>query len=422
VSLERSDVGNSLFTHCLLRGLRGAADSNRDGVVTLKEAYEYMYEETKKASKGVQHPQLEGKLEGEFPLSLLVGQGGTLELLVDQPETEVYLRDKAQFTFVNKTDEQGRILLRDLPAHSPLFVMLRKDGWKEVILGPLLLPEGETYMQLPKTKLDPAVSFLALKTSSPNVSVWQGEKLLGTTGPKGILILDRVQVGVSCTYTLKKPEHQDKSVEITVPGSYEGKVYTTALIEVQKSGEIATREATPQGSIPETHSKYAGDAVVRKVDLPDGCLCIRKGPSPSSEKVGCAALGERLVMTGLRSANNWVELSEPGKGWVYANHISAKSLPPFSASPTGQPQPDASAVAPRQKQPAKTRRSDDDDDGEVEVTRRPQRDQAKDDDQPWMPYPQQYTQPPGAMGYPGYQSQRSGQHSRPSWGGGFRRR
>jgi hypothetical protein len=62
---------NSVFTHYLLEGLRGKADKDHDGVVTLNEAYEYAYSRTKDQTEGRQHPQIEGKMVGAFPLSFV---------------------------------------------------------------------------------------------------------------------------------------------------------------------------------------------------------------------------------------------------------------------------------------------------------------------------------------------------------------
>jgi len=92
--------GNSVFTHFLLEGLKGGADKDHDGVVTLNEAYEYAYGRTKDETKGRQHPQIEGQISGAFPLSY-VGPGmqaaelkkGLLEAAVsgDAPEVQQYL-------------------------------------------------------------------------------------------------------------------------------------------------------------------------------------------------------------------------------------------------------------------------------------------------------------------------------------------
>lgn len=70
LSMEKPGLPNSVFTHYLLEGLSGKADSNGDGMVTLKEAYEYVYERAKDATSGIQHPQFEGRFVGLFPLAL----------------------------------------------------------------------------------------------------------------------------------------------------------------------------------------------------------------------------------------------------------------------------------------------------------------------------------------------------------------
>lgn len=73
LSWEIPNLNGSVFTHNLIQGLRGKADKDHDGVVTLNEAYQYAYDMTRKVTKGHQHPQFEGKVVGAFPLSY-VGQ------------------------------------------------------------------------------------------------------------------------------------------------------------------------------------------------------------------------------------------------------------------------------------------------------------------------------------------------------------
>ena len=71
---EWEALGGSLFTHHLLSGLRGAADRNADGRVTLFEAYSYSYDHTLAASTGAsagsQHPSHEIDLRGAGDLVL----------------------------------------------------------------------------------------------------------------------------------------------------------------------------------------------------------------------------------------------------------------------------------------------------------------------------------------------------------------
>lgn len=69
LSWENPKLKNSIFTNNFLEGLRGKADRDHDGIVTLNEAYEYAYSKTKDDTQGRQHPQFEGKMVGAFPLS-----------------------------------------------------------------------------------------------------------------------------------------------------------------------------------------------------------------------------------------------------------------------------------------------------------------------------------------------------------------
>ena len=77
-ALESSEVMGSYFTHNFISGLRGAADSSGDKLITLAEAYRYAYDRTVQATAmatvGVQHPSYDFRLsgQGELVLSSLV--------------------------------------------------------------------------------------------------------------------------------------------------------------------------------------------------------------------------------------------------------------------------------------------------------------------------------------------------------------
>ena len=69
-SMEKPGMTNSVFTYYLIQGLKGEADENQDGVVTLRELYDYVYKKTKDETKGYQRPQMEGRIVGAFPMAL----------------------------------------------------------------------------------------------------------------------------------------------------------------------------------------------------------------------------------------------------------------------------------------------------------------------------------------------------------------
>ena len=72
---ESAQLGGSFFTHHLVTGLRGAADSDRDGRVTLDEAYRYAYHRTLSATAtgGVtpQHPTWSMRMAGKGEVVLV---------------------------------------------------------------------------------------------------------------------------------------------------------------------------------------------------------------------------------------------------------------------------------------------------------------------------------------------------------------
>jgi ankyrin repeat protein len=71
LSWEAPNAKNSVFTRHFLEGLKGKADKDKDGIVTLDEAYQYAYSKTKEETDGRQQPQKEEKIVGAFPLSFV---------------------------------------------------------------------------------------------------------------------------------------------------------------------------------------------------------------------------------------------------------------------------------------------------------------------------------------------------------------
>ncbi|MCP4600958.1 MAG: caspase family protein [Proteobacteria bacterium] len=96
---ESDRVGGSFFTHYLVSGLRGAADTSQDGKVTLNEAYQYAFNETlartESTQAGPQHPNYDFQLKGSGDL-VLTDLRGTSALLVltDSLEGRVFIRNR----------------------------------------------------------------------------------------------------------------------------------------------------------------------------------------------------------------------------------------------------------------------------------------------------------------------------------------
>lgn len=96
-SQESDTLEASFFTHHLLTALRGAADLDRDGRVTLNEAYGYAYRGTLRSTgrtARLQHPtysyELKGK--GDFPLTFPAHAGSEFgQLTISEPGSYLVL-------------------------------------------------------------------------------------------------------------------------------------------------------------------------------------------------------------------------------------------------------------------------------------------------------------------------------------------
>ncbi len=124
LSQESLDLKGSFFTHHFTVGLRGAADVDRNGMVTLYEAYEYAYHAVLKSTAvtavGKQHVTLETDLSGKGEMVLT---------WTDRAEAKLKLPEEMN----------GEILLTHR-ASKRVLAEIRKAGGKELLLA---FPQGE---------------------------------------------------------------------------------------------------------------------------------------------------------------------------------------------------------------------------------------------------------------------------------------
>ncbi|MBN2717529.1 MAG: caspase family protein [Deltaproteobacteria bacterium] len=98
VAQESDKVGGSYFTHFLVSGMRGAADADRDGRVTLNESYAYAFDETlhrtTDTQAGAQHPNYDFRLAGAGDF-VLTDLRTTEAAIIFAPEVlgRIYVRD-----------------------------------------------------------------------------------------------------------------------------------------------------------------------------------------------------------------------------------------------------------------------------------------------------------------------------------------
>jgi uncharacterized caspase-like protein len=68
-SLESQGLRQGIFSHYLVEGLKGEADSNQDKLVTLDELYTYVYGHVREYSGNLQTPVLAGDADRGMPLA-----------------------------------------------------------------------------------------------------------------------------------------------------------------------------------------------------------------------------------------------------------------------------------------------------------------------------------------------------------------
>ncbi len=232
-SVEKSYLGNSVFTHFLLEGLRGGADKDANGVITINEAYRYAYDYTKNETQGAQHPQFDGRVEGSFPLAITgaveSGPVTTLELSTNVPGADVFVGG----TPVGRTDQSGALFMKYLPMGEKITVRLKKQGWKDTEAGPFVFSKKKLHVAPGRLELRPMLAALELRTHPPDVVVTVGGREVGRTGRNGALMIRDVQVTVPHSLEFRKDGYRTESMTISIPAEQEGRTYRPEMVRLQ---------------------------------------------------------------------------------------------------------------------------------------------------------------------------------------------
>jgi hypothetical protein len=67
-SIENIGLRQGIFTHFLIKGMKGTADKDRDGIVTIKEVYDYVQQNVRKYTQNNQNPILYGDYDDKMPV------------------------------------------------------------------------------------------------------------------------------------------------------------------------------------------------------------------------------------------------------------------------------------------------------------------------------------------------------------------
>lgn len=144
-SQESDRIGGSYFTHHLVAALRGAADTDTDGTVTLSETYAYTFRETRRSTEtsrlGTQTPTYALDLAGGGDVVLTDLRAGSAQLVIDASVGgELWVRasdgqwlaqlDKAPGRELTLSVPPGtwRVTLQSRPVAYTADVVVRPDG------------------------------------------------------------------------------------------------------------------------------------------------------------------------------------------------------------------------------------------------------------------------------------------------------
>ena len=102
--------GHGMFTYYLLKGLKGEADANRDGFITMKESFDYLYDKVRSESRHSQNPWTSAYVSADIPI-------GILDKQVIQEIESCIEAEKEKYQPAAKSDQPAMFSI-DLPENS----------------------------------------------------------------------------------------------------------------------------------------------------------------------------------------------------------------------------------------------------------------------------------------------------------------
>ena len=112
-SQESDRLKGSFFTHNLISGLRGAADTTQDGKITLNEVYHFAFNQTlaqtEKTLTGPQHPNYTIRMTGTGDVVMTdIRRSSAVLLIHKEVFGKIFIRDKNEVLVLELNKMQGR--------------------------------------------------------------------------------------------------------------------------------------------------------------------------------------------------------------------------------------------------------------------------------------------------------------------------
>ncbi|MDN3514811.1 MAG: caspase family protein [Candidatus Brocadia sp.] len=152
--------GHGAFTYYLLEGMKGKADDegNKNGIVTLVEAFDFLEENVKRATQNAQHPDTAGNFDNNLPLGF--------------PGIETASEETAQTTTpprfgilqIRTNPDGASVYIHEKEATTPLHinlvagtypVILKKNGYTDITDTVFVNPGEKTDVSFELTRGEP---------------------------------------------------------------------------------------------------------------------------------------------------------------------------------------------------------------------------------------------------------------------------
>ncbi len=189
---------------------------------------------------------------------------GELSVKATEPDAEVLLdTGDGEYQPRGKTDKNGELLLTGIPVQTKLRIKVVKQGWEEVVLGPVVVPRDRKTRQVLNASMNPATAAVKIVTDPGEVSVKPDNADARVSGSDGGLELGKVTVIKPHSLELSKPGYDSITVELVVPAEYQGKLFTLP-------GTIRLVKATPKVV-----------KVTMEISPPEVAVHVNESPEPA---------------------------------------------------------------------------------------------------------------------------------------------
>jgi len=137
---ESSRLKRSFFTHNLISGMRGAADRNQDGRITLNEAYQFAFDgtlnQTEKTMAGPQHPSYHIEMSGHGDVVITeIWKSTAVLVLKENIAGRIYIHNQENVLVVELNKMLGREISIGLDAGSYRIININEGRIWETKIG-----------------------------------------------------------------------------------------------------------------------------------------------------------------------------------------------------------------------------------------------------------------------------------------------